>query len=74
MYQNSAAAAATGASGGVLAATGFAPLWIILASFALLAAGTAVLRIVPRRARKDPLAPPSRRRRGKGSGRWGPES
>jgi len=38
-------------SAGVLAATGSNSLWLGLAAFALLAAGTAMARIVPRRER-----------------------
>jgi len=36
-------------SAGVLAFTGSSSLWYGLAAFALLAAGTAILRILPRR-------------------------
>lgn len=45
MYHNAAAPFA----GGALATTGFNSLWYGLAAFALIAAGAALLRIVPRR-------------------------
>lgn len=40
-------AMSTGAAG--LAATGVSVLWLLLAAFALLGAGMALLRLVPRR-------------------------
>ncbi|MEV3855387.1 peptidase [Streptomyces sp. NPDC050095] len=51
MYNNVSSAAGTGAaaSGGALAATGAQVLWLFLAAFALIAVGTALARIVPRR-------------------------
>ncbi|WP_207454625.1 hypothetical protein [Desertivibrio insolitus] len=45
MYNN--VIPSTGA--GVLAATGFDSIWLGLAAFALIAAGTAIMRIVPKR-------------------------
>lgn len=36
-------------AGGALALTGTGSVWVALASFAILAAGTAVWRMVPRR-------------------------
>lgn len=47
MYQKVGTAAAMGATGG-LAYTGVNALWLVLAGFALIAAGTALLRILPR--------------------------
>ncbi|GAA1030914.1 MULTISPECIES: hypothetical protein [Amycolatopsis] len=47
MYQKIGAASAAGMTGG-LAFTGVNALWLLLAGFALLAAGTALLRILPR--------------------------
>lgn len=49
MYSRSGAlgSAAAGASG--LAATGMNIVWVVLASFALLSGGLALLRIIPRR-------------------------
>jgi hypothetical protein len=51
VYTNPAAAAAgSGAiAGSGLAMTGFNVVWLLLAAFALVAAGTAVLRLLPRR-------------------------
>lgn len=49
LYDNPSAPMAAGGTGGVLAYTGFESLWWALAAFALLAAGTALMRIVPRR-------------------------
>jgi hypothetical protein len=48
MYDNPSASLAAGGSGSVLAYTGFGSLWLALAAFALIAVGTALLRIVPR--------------------------
>ena len=48
MYDNPYAPLAAGGTGGVLAYTGLDGLWWFLAAFALLAAGTALMRIVPR--------------------------
>ena len=48
MYDNPSASLAAGGSGSVLAYTGFNSLWLALAAFALIAVGTALLRIVPR--------------------------
>ncbi|WP_326569503.1 hypothetical protein VSH64_00130 [Amycolatopsis rhabdoformis] len=46
MYQKIGAAGAAGVTGG-LASTGVGVLWLVLAGFALLAAGIALLRVVP---------------------------
>lgn len=51
MYQK-AGAALTAGTAGTLAYTGMSAFWYVLAGFALLAAGTALMRIVPRRAAK----------------------
>jgi hypothetical protein len=48
MYAGSYAAASTGTLAG-LAATGLNVVWLVLAAFALLGAGLALLRVVPRR-------------------------
>ena len=48
MYDNPSASLAAGGSGSVLAYTGFGSLWLALAAFAMIAVGTALLRIVPR--------------------------
>lgn len=53
MNYNDGGLAAGAAGAGVLAATGPAAwVWYTLAAFALLAAGSALLRIVPRRTRQ----------------------
>jgi hypothetical protein len=49
VYDNPSAPLAAGGTGSVLAYTGFNSIWLALAAFALIAIGTAVLRIVPRR-------------------------
>lgn len=51
MYHSHGIAAVTVATGGgtALAATGMNIAWLLLAAFALLSAGLAVLRTVPRR-------------------------
>ncbi len=49
MYDNPSAPMAAGGTGSVLAYTGFNSVWLALAAFALLAVGTALLRIVPRK-------------------------
>lgn len=50
MYTNPSGALAAGAGSGVLAATGAGSIfWIVLAGFALLAAGLAIMRIIPRK-------------------------
>ena len=49
MYNNISSSAGAGLGAGALAATGFNSLWWGLAAFALIVAGTAVMRIVPRR-------------------------
>lgn len=51
MYHKVGAAAAAGATGG-LAHTGLSVVWLLLAGFALLAAGTALARIAPRFSRR----------------------
>ena len=53
MYQK--AGAALGAGG--LAYTGFGSVWAVMAGFALLAAGAALLRIAPRLRRRAAVAP-----------------
>lgn len=50
MYQKAGLATATGTTGG-LAVTGMNALWIVLAGFALIAAGAALARISPRLSR-----------------------
>ena len=50
MYNGTGAAAAAGA--GTLAFTGANALWIFLAAFALVAVGTALVRIAPRLRRR----------------------
>ena len=54
MYQKVGAAAAMGSAGG-LAFTGVHVVWLVLAGFALIAAGAALLRILPRRRATGPL-------------------
>jgi hypothetical protein len=49
MYNNPSATMATAGTGGVLAYTGFNSLWWALAAFAVLAVGTALMRIAPRK-------------------------
>jgi hypothetical protein len=51
MYQKAGAAFAAGVTGG-LAWTGANAIWLVLAGFALLAAGTALIRIAPRWRRR----------------------
>jgi hypothetical protein len=51
VYQKAGAAFATGATGG-LAWTGANVIWLMLAGFALLAAGAALTRIAPRRRKR----------------------
>ena len=48
MYSKSGALGSAVTTGG-LAATGMNIIWVVLASFALLSAGLALLRIIPRR-------------------------
>ena len=48
MYNNPTPVIAVGAAG-ALASTGSSTLWAVLAGFALLAAGTALARIAPRK-------------------------
>lgn len=50
MYNDVSAPLAAGTSGGMLAVTGTSSLWLGLAAFAMLALGTALLRIGPRKA------------------------
>lgn len=52
MYQKIGAASVAGVTGG-LAFTGVNVLWLLLAGFALLAAGTAMLRILPKVRKHD---------------------
>jgi hypothetical protein len=55
MYNDAMSATAAGAGATVLAATGLAGdvVWFGLAAFAMIAVGTAIMRIVPRRLRND---------------------
>lgn len=53
MYNNIASSAGAGTGAGMLAVTGTNSLWLGLAAFALIAAGTALMRIVPRRVRES---------------------
>lgn len=48
MYNCTSATVACGAGGG-LAATGLNIVWLLLAAFALLGAGMALLRLIPKR-------------------------
>jgi hypothetical protein len=48
MYNNVGALGA-GAAAGTLPFTGFSTIWMVLAGFALLSVGTAIMRIIPRR-------------------------
>ncbi len=48
MYNNVAGPGLAGSSAGMLATTGSWAFWYFLAAFALIAAGTAVWRIIPR--------------------------
>jgi hypothetical protein len=50
MYDKCVVGAGGAGGAGCLAQTGMSPLWAILAGFALLAVGTAIMRIIPRRA------------------------
>lgn len=50
MYNNPSAPLAAGGTG-ALAMTGFNSVWLILAAFAFLAVGTALMRIAPTPAR-----------------------
>ncbi|WP_162834282.1 hypothetical protein [Amycolatopsis circi] len=52
MYQKIGAASAAGVTGG-LAFTGVNAMWLLLAGFALLAAGTALMRILPRMRKNE---------------------
>ncbi|MGY0490774.1 hypothetical protein [Streptomyces sp. WG-D5] len=49
MYNNGTPAVSGAATGGFLASTGASVLWIVLASFAVIAVGAAILRIIPKR-------------------------
>lgn len=51
MYDKAGVAGAAMGTGGALALTGANVVWISLAGFAMLAAGMAILRIVPRSTR-----------------------
>lgn len=48
MYNKAGTAVAAGATSGGLAMTGFNAMWVLLAGFAMLAVGSALLRIIPR--------------------------
>lgn len=54
MYEKAGSVAAAGMTSGGLAFTGLGSLWLILAAFALLAAGAAMLRIAPRLGTRKP--------------------
>lgn len=56
MYNNVATPAMAGSGAGLLATTGSWAFWYFLAAFALLAAGAALLRIVPRFNNSDAYA------------------
>ena len=49
MYNNAGGLAAGAGSMGALAATGLNIMWLLLAAFALLGAGMAIMRLVPKR-------------------------
>jgi hypothetical protein len=49
MYDKVILGGGTAATGGALAVTGMPVVWMVLAAFALLAVGTAMLRIMPRK-------------------------
>jgi LPXTG-motif cell wall-anchored protein len=49
MYAKTATIGSAGAASGGLAMTGQNSLWVLLAGFAMLGAGMALMRIVPRR-------------------------
>ncbi|RIQ18920.1 LPXTG cell wall anchor domain-containing protein [Jiangella rhizosphaerae] len=49
MYDKCVVGAGGVGGAGCLAQTGISPIWAILAGFALLAVGTAIMRIIPRR-------------------------
>lgn len=52
MYNHAGVLGTSAAAGaGMLPFTGVNAIWLLLASFALLSAGTAILRIVPKRER-----------------------
>lgn len=48
MYGNATFATPALAAGATLPFTGFSLVWYVLAAFALLAAGLAILRVIPR--------------------------
>jgi hypothetical protein len=49
MYDKAIIGAGGAATSGALALTGASVVWTVLAAFAMLAVGTALLRIVPRK-------------------------
>lgn len=49
MYSNGGVALGGAATGGAMAATGVNLLWVILATFAFIAVGSAILRLLPKR-------------------------
>lgn len=53
MYNNASVAVGSASAGTALAATGTNVIWAGLASFALVATGMAVSRILPKRNKKD---------------------
>jgi len=52
MYNDISGPSLLATSGGMLASTGTSVFWLFLATFALIAAGTALWRIVPRRRKE----------------------
>lgn len=55
MYDNPSAPLAAGGASGTLALTGTNSLWLALAAFAMIALGTALMRIGPRRAARKSI-------------------
>ncbi|HVT21071.1 MAG TPA: hypothetical protein VHE57_06770 [Mycobacteriales bacterium] len=49
MYNHGGVLGTGAATGATLPFTGLNTMWLVLAAFALLAVGTAILRLVPRR-------------------------
>jgi hypothetical protein len=49
MYNHGGAVAGGGAAIGTLPFTGLNLIWLVLAAFALISAGTAIMRVAPRR-------------------------
>lgn len=53
MYNNPIVGGGVVVGGGALAATGFNILWAVLATFAFIAVGSAIMRIIPKRNKED---------------------